>query len=238
MKYKTSGVRVGFIIMTCVIIAMITLVCALITRPFIEYIDRPEEFREWIDSFGLWGVLIYIGMVVLQIIGAVIPGEPFEIAAGYAFGAVKGTLFCLIAEGIGSIIVLLLVRKFGVKLAEAIFSKEKISSVRFLKGSKSKLIIFTLLYIMPGTPKDLLCYYAGLTDMKLGVLAVICFIGRFPSIITSVVGGSALGEKNYLFAIGVFAATAVISLTGILIYNKMNSQKEDGRLNDKKEKKG
>ena len=224
---KKKSVRVGVIILTCVVILLITAVCALITGPFIKSIDKPEEFREWIDSHGVFGVLTYIGMVVLQIIAAVIPGEPFEIAAGYAFGTVRGTLFCMIAEGIGSMIVLLLVRKFGVKLAECIFSKEKYESVRFLKASKSKLIIFTLVFIMPGTPKDLLCYYAGLTDMNLGVLAAVCFFGRFPTIITSVIGGSALGEKNYVFAVIVFAATALISLGGILLYNIINGRKTD-----------
>ena len=236
MKKKNTNVRVWVIVATCAAIAFITAVCALITKPFIEFLGRPEEFRAWIDSFGIRGVLIYIVMVILQIIAAIIPGEPFEIAAGYAFGAIEGTLFCMIAEGLGSIIVLLLVRKIGLRLVECIFSREKIESVRFLKSSKAKLILFTLVFIIPGTPKDLLCYYAGLTDMNFGVLAAVCFFGRFPSIVTSVVGGSAIGEQNYLFAVIVFAATAVISLAGILIYNRINSGKNRETKNDKIEK--
>ncbi|MDD6879034.1 MAG: VTT domain-containing protein [bacterium] len=236
MKKKSSKVRAGVIVATCVIIALITLICGFITRPFIEFIDDPEKFRVWIDSLGVWGVLIFLGMVILQIIAAVIPGEPFEIAAGYAFGAVEGTIFCMLAEGIGSLIVLFLVRKFGVKLVESIFSKEKIESVKFLKASKSKLFLFTLIFIVPGTPKDLLCYYGGLTDMNFGVLSAVCFIGRFPSVITSVIGGSALGEQNYIFAVMVFAVTAIVSLSGIMIFNKINTVKEQKTKGEKKEK--
>ena len=236
MKKENSGIRIGVIITTAVIIVLITLVCLYVTRPLIEFLDRPEEFRSLIESWGAWGPLIYIGMVILQTVAAFIPGEPFEIAAGYAFGTVRGTLFCLAAEGIGSLIVLLLVRRLGTKLAECMFSKEKLESVRFLKGSESKMILFTLIFIMPGTPKDLLCYYAGLTDMSFGVLAAVCFIGRFPAIITSVVGGNALGSRKYVFAVIVFAATALVSIGGILLYNRLNEAKARKKDHDKTEK--
>ena len=72
---------------------------------------------------------------------------------------------------------------------------------------------------MPGTPKDMLCYFAGLTDMKPGVWALISSLGRIPSVITSTIGGDALGTKNYWFAIGVFAVTLLFSAVGLLLYN-------------------
>ena len=227
MDKKDKKTRIAITVLTVLIIALITAAVALITKPFIDSIGRPEEFREWISRRGVSGVLIYIGMVVLQIVAAVIPGEPFEIAAGYSFGVIKGTVFCMLAEGIGSILVLFLSRRFGIRLVECIFSREKLESVRFLRSSKAKMILFTLIFILPGTPKDLLCYYAGLTNMSFPLLAAICFFGRFPSIVTSTVGGSALGDKNYLFAVAVFAVTAIVSIAGILIYNKINERKND-----------
>ena len=205
----------------------------LIGKPLIRFASEPERFREWVDQRGIWGRLAYIGMVVLQIIVAIIPGEPLEIAGGYAFGALEGTFLCLLASFIGSIIVFALVRKFGIKLVEIFFSKEKLQSVRFLKTSPKKDLLFLIIFMIPGTPKDLLCYYAGLTDIRFPVWLVICSLGRLPSIITSTVGGSAIGDKSYLFAVIVFVVTVLISVVGLLIYNHICKKHENETKQDK-----
>jgi uncharacterized membrane protein YdjX (TVP38/TMEM64 family) len=75
--------------------------------------------------------------------------------------------------------------------------------------------------MIPGTPKDLLCYYAGLTDMKLSTFLVINTIGRLPALISSTVGGDALGMQSYTAAIVVFMATLLMSLMGYIIYSKI-----------------
>ena len=224
-RRESRRIRIGVLSVTVLTVAAVTLIAFLVSRPFIAFLEEPERFRAWIDGHGVWGVLAYIGMVVLQILAAVIPGEPFEIAAGYAFGAVRGTVFCLLAEGIGSLCVLLLVRKYGLRLCRVIFSEEKIASVRFLRGSRSKLILFALIFALPGTPKDLLCYFAGLTDLPFVPLLLICSLGRFPSVVTSVMGGSSLGEQNYLTALLIFAVTAAVSGAGLLIYRALNRRR-------------
>ena len=158
-------------------------------------------------------------MVIFQVVIALIPGEPFEIAAGYAFGAVEGTLLCILASTLGSVAVFLLVRRFGVRLVEVFFSKDKLKSVRFLKSTPKRDMLFLIIFMIPGTPKDLLTYAVGLTDIKFSRFLLIVSVARFPSVITSTIGGSALGMANYKFAIIVFALTAIISLAGIAIYN-------------------
>ena len=82
---------------------------------------------------------------------------------------------------------------------------------------------------MPGTPKDLLCYFAGLTDLSWGKWLLICSLGRVPSIITSTVGGSAVGGRQYLFAILVFAGTMALSAVGLLIYRGLCRRHEKKR---------
>ena len=167
-----------------------------------------------------------MALVIFQILIAFIPGEPLEIVAGYVFGTMKGTVLCLAAASIGSIVVLFLVRKFGKALLEIYFDKEKIESLSFLQSSERKIVIFLILFLVPGTPKDLLCYYGGLTDISLPLLIFICTVCRFPSIITSTVGGDALGTGQYAFAVIVFAVTAVVSFLGILVYKRLSKKKE------------
>ena len=83
-----------------------------------------------------------------------------------------------------------------------------------------------VIFILPGTPKDLLCYFAGITDIKLWKLILICSLGRIPAIVTSTLGGDALGTKSYILAIIVFASTVAVSLGGALIY-KIISKKHN-----------
>ena len=47
-----------------------------IGRPLVRFASRPEEFRLWVDGHGLLGMAAYVGMVFLQVVVAVIPGEP------------------------------------------------------------------------------------------------------------------------------------------------------------------
>jgi uncharacterized membrane protein YdjX (TVP38/TMEM64 family) len=81
--------------------------------------------------------------------------------------------------------------------------------------------------LIPGTPKDLLSYFVGLTEMKLSEWLIITTIARIPSVATSTIGGNALGEGNYITAITVFAITAVVSILGILIYNYITKKREN-----------
>lgn len=212
-----------------IIIAILffALVSWFIGVPLLKFIKQPEKFRAWIDAGGFPAKLAFIGMVIFQVVVALIPGEPFEIAAGYAFGAIEGTILCIIASSVGSMIVFLLVRKFGVRLVEVFFSLEKLRSLKFLKASPNRDLLFLIVFMLPGTPKDLLCYFAGLTDISPWKWLFICSVGRIPSIVTSTIGGDALGDKNYLFAGIAFGVTLLISAAGLIIYNKLQKKSKN-----------
>lgn len=203
------------------LILFMGIITLLIGMPLIRFIEEPENFRNWIDGFGFWGNLVFIAITVFQVIFAIIPGEPLEIGAGYAFGIWEGTALCIIATTLGGIMVFLLVKKFGVRLVEIFFPVEKIRSLWFLRTAKRRNLITFLVFFIPGTPKDLLCYFVGLTDMKLGTWILISATARIPSIVTSTVSGNSLGEEDYLFAVIAFSITALISFGGILIYRKI-----------------
>ena len=187
-------------------------------RPLVRFASQPEQFRQWVDDHGLMGCAAYVGMVFLQVVVAVIPGEPLEISGGYAFGAVRGSLLCLLGAFLGSVAVFALVRRFGRELVDIFFPREKLEKLKFLQSSPKRDLLFWIVFVVPGTPKDLLCYFAGLTDLSWGKWLLICSAGRLPSIITSTVGGSAVGGRQYLFAILVFAGTMALSAVGLLIY--------------------
>lgn len=193
----------------------------LLGRPMLEFVSEPERFRAWVGENALLGKAAFVGMMAMQVFVAIIPGEPLEIVAGYAFGAVEGTFLCLAGATIGSILVFLFVRKFGVRAVELFFPKEKIENLKFLQDSRRLNLMVFLIFFIPGTPKDVLCYCVGLTKMKLPTWVLITATARIPSVITSTIGGDALGLGAHGFAAAVFAATLALSAVGLLIYKKI-----------------
>lgn len=192
--------------------------------PMVRLAKEPAQFQALVDSYGIWGRLIFVGMVVLQVIVAFIPGEPIELAAGYAFGFMEGSLLTLAGFLIGSWLVFILVRKFGVKLVEVFFPPEKILEFSFLKNPKKTKTIAFLLMLIPGTPKDFLSYFAGLTQLNVKQWLLIVTIGRLPSLISSTATGAAAGQKNYILSGIVLGITMLLTVAGIAYYRYICKQ--------------
>lgn len=199
-------------------------------KPLVQFVEQPEKFRAWVDRQGVMAPVAFLGMLVLQIVVAVIPGEPLEIAAGYAFGALEGTLLCLLGAFAGRVAVFLLVRRFGTRAVEVFFPLEKLQTLKFLQNKRRLTLWVFFLFFLPGTPKDVLCYMVGLTDLPLKSWLVISAIAPFPSIVSSTIGGDALGMGNYAFAIAVFIATLIISGLGLLAYRAICQTRERRKL--------
>ncbi len=205
----------------------------LVGIPVVQYASEPDKFRKVTDKLGSVSKLIYIGLSALQVIIAFIPGEPVELLGGYAFGTIEGMLLNLIGAFAGSMAVFGLVRKFGKRAVEIFFSNKKMDSIKFLQTSTKKNLLFAVIFAIPGTPKDLLSYYAGLTDIKLGTWILICTLGRLPSVIISTISGNALGSKQYTFAIIVTLVTIAVSSVGLITYKIICSHNSKQEKNKK-----
>lgn len=229
----SRGKRIAAILSVAVFFLVLALLTVFVGGPLVKTLDDPASFRVWVDARGVWGRVLFVGLVILQVVVAFIPGEPFEIAAGYAFGAVWGTLLVWIGLTLGSMLVFLFVRKIGVKAVEVFFPRERIDSMKFLNNEKTLNATAFVLFFIPGTPKDLLTYVAGLTKIRLLPWLLLTSFARLPSILTSTIGGNAIGTERYGFAIVVFAATALISGAGMLIYRAIQRKRalrEAGKL--------
>lgn len=220
--------RVKALVGVSIFLVFAGLTCWFVGKPFVEFVSEPERFRAWVESGGLWAKLAFVGMMALQIVIAFIPGEPLEIGAGYAFGTIEGTALCLLGALLGGTAVFLFVRRFGMRFATLFVSEEKLRSLKFLQDEKKLDLIAYLLFLIPGTPKDVMTYVVGLTPMKLSFWIFLTLTARIPSVITSTIGGDALGTQDYSAAVWVFAATVVISLLGLFVYRVVVKSKGKG----------
>ena len=200
--------------------------------PMIRFAENPEAFRTWVNTYGIWGRLIFIGMVVLQVIVAFIPGEAVELAAGYAFGILEGTVLSMTGIIIGSWIIFFLVRKYGIRMVQIFFSSKDIAQAGFLRSSRKTRVLSFLLMLIPGTPKDFLSYFAGLTKLTLKQWLLIVSVARLPSVLTSTLTGAAAGEKRYALAGILLGITLLISFSGFLYYRKLCREENERDRHD------
>ena len=220
--------RIVTAVSLCVVVLLTGWLTIVLARQLRQIGSTPEDFKTFIDSFGFAGVLVGLGIQVLQVIVALIPGEVVEIGLGGAFGAVEGTIICMLGVAIASSLVFLAVKRFGIRLVELFFPREKIDGLRFINSEqKLKRTVF-LLFFIPGTPKDLLTYFVGLTRMKLSEFLAISLIARIPSVVSSTIGGNLIGERDYVSAAVLFAVTGAVSLLGIFLYELIVKRKKNG----------
>lgn len=201
-------------------IALIVVIVIKVCMPMLQMADNPDAFRAYMEEKGLSGILLFIFVLAIQVVAAVIPAGPLEVVAGYSFGAIKGALIADIGMTIGSVIVFLLVRKFGMSFIEIFMPREKIESLKFLKKEGGATLIIFMLFLIPGAPKDVLGYGAGLTDISLLTWIFIVSVGRFPSILLTVMGGDAISGRNFGYLLVVLIVMCVVTVLGTLFYKR------------------
>lgn len=211
--------RVLAILSGLIVLFLIGFLTYFIGIRFYKIASSGIEFRDYINSFGKFGLLVAVGIQVIQVIIALIPGEVIEIGIGYAYGWFFGTLICLAGVAIGSALIFSLVKKFGIRFVEIFVSSDRINELKFINSEK-KLKRFTfIVFFLPGTPKDLLTFFIGLTRMDIKEFLIITLFARIPSVVSSTLGGSFIGDGYYYGAAMVFVVTALVSLIGMKLYS-------------------
>ncbi len=202
------------IIMYCALLLMVTVAL----WPFVKKLTDPAyrtQFQQWVASLGPWGWLVLFGIQVLQIVVAFIPGGPVEIIAGALYGTIFGLIICLVGCLVASALVFVLTRRFGTPLIYRLFSKEKVDGFTFLRDSRRIESVTFILFLIPGTPKDMLTYVAGISSIHMSSFLIISMLARIPAMVLSLMVGSTVSDGNWQVAIILFVLTAVIGLVGI-----------------------
>lgn len=178
------------------IFVMIVVVGAVIYfYPVIKNLSSLEgqvKFKQKVVNSGIIGFLSLFGLQMAQIFLFIIPGEPIEIVAGMCYGSIWGTIFIMVSSCMISSLIFFLVRKYGRKFVYGFSDKKRIQKIeksKLFKNPKKIEWIMFILFLIPGTPKDLLVYIAGLLPIKPMRFILISTIARFPSVITSTLVG-------------------------------------------------
>ena len=168
-----------------------------------------EHLQSTLAAYGALGPLIFIGLQFLQVVLFVIPGEVVQIAAGFLYGTWLGLLYSLIGIGLGSTAAFYLARALGRPFVEFFLSEERVEKLDRLLRRGGGLTALFLLFLLPGIPKDALCYVAGLSALPFPLFLGLSLLGRLPAL--SVAFGSQLAAQRWE-VVGAIAGGALLIL--------------------------
>ena len=189
----------------------------------LDIFSTPEQLKSWIRTSGVIAPLAFLAAQAFQVIVFFIPGEVPQIAGGYLFGVWLGSLLSTLGILVGSTVSFLLSRLLGIPFVYALFQPGKVNQVRHVAGSSRAKMTFFLFFLIPGIPKDLLCYVAGLTPIRLPLFLLISTLGRLPGILGSAFIGDAAAGKRWILAGLLFAASALLFLVGFTFRDRIQT---------------
>lgn len=221
------------------IIKFIVLLLIVVGIPLYLWISKGDIIRGFktvddIESYILASKnasLVFFGLQVLQIVIAFIPGEVFQIAAGYLFGPFQAIMITLAGCIVGSIICFYLARLLGQGFLRLFFKEEKIEYYQKLLNSNKGSLICFLLFLIPGIPKDLLNYAAGASEIKFLHFIILSSIGRLPAMVGSIIIGSLAERGNYTWAVIVLTIAIVLLVICILFRKQIMNMIEHKKSN-------
>ena len=185
-----------------------------------------EAFRRYTDAIGFWKYPLMLFLQILQIVVAIIPGGPMQILMGFLFGNFLGLLLSVLGIVIATWIIIWGVRKWGRKFAKLFVSEEQLEKISHLGSTGKRKLLLFILFLIPGTPKDVFTYFAPFLEMKPLALTVIVTVARLPALICSVYIGDSLAAGNFITSTIIFAVSAVVGIGGILLYEGVTGRRE------------
>ena len=180
--------------------------------------DR-TKIIDFIKSFGPLSVVVFTGIQILQVLVAPIPGEVSGFIGGYVYGIVLGTLYSTIGLTIGSWLAFTLSRTLGLPFVERIVSPEIIRKYDHIMMRQGPWVAF-LLFLIPGFPKDALCYVLGLSHIRIGIFLLISTLGRLLGTLMLSMQGNLLRNNQDATFLVVTAAGIIIVVVGYLLGRK------------------
>ena len=177
--------------------------------------DR-ERVRAFLDSLGPLSFLGFILLQTLQVVAAPIPGEVTGVIGGFLYGPALGVFLSTVGLTLGSWINFVLSKTFGRPFVDKFVSKRTMDKYDYLLHHKGAFLVFVL-FLIPGFPKDILCYIIGLGHLTTREFLIISTVGRFGGTVLLTLGGAYLRHQQY-YRFSILLGVAVVVIFFSMVY--------------------
>jgi uncharacterized membrane protein YdjX (TVP38/TMEM64 family) len=177
---------------------------------------RKERVTMFLASFGPYSAAVFVLLQALQVVISPIPGELTGVAGGYVYGRANGFILSTLGLTLGSWVAFELSSILGRPFVEKLVKKDLLQKFDFLTTNTGATIAF-LLFLIPGFPKDVLCYILGLSRMRLSTFLIVSVVGRIPGTYLLTLQGASVRNEQYWTTV-IFAVISAASLFTAYIY--------------------
>lgn len=188
---------------------------------WIERMSSLENVNAYFEEYKTASVFVYISAQIIQIVICIIPGQWLQLAAGYMYGFWLGYLFSLAGAAIGTVLTYYLAKLLGHDAMHLIFGEAKIRENIARLNSKRAIIVVFLIFLIPGVPKDLFNYAAGISEMKLKPFLIVSLIGRSPGMMGSLLIGRQIESGYYTSAIVIAVIAVALCIIGVIMRKRL-----------------
>jgi uncharacterized membrane protein YdjX (TVP38/TMEM64 family) len=161
-----------------------------------HFFSSKERFNDFVASFGPFAPFAFMGLQILQVLMAPIPGEFSGFIGGYLFGIGPGFIISTIGLTLGSLFAFLISRRLGLPFVRRFVGEEIMGKFDYLMEHQGAFFSFVF-FLIPGLPKDYFCYLLGLSPMHLLTFFVISTVGRIPGTLLLTMQGQAIRSEDY-----------------------------------------
>ena len=184
-------------------------------RELARFYSSKKAVSDFLKSYGPYAPLAFIVVQALQVVLAPIPGEATGILGGYLFGTWVGFFYSTIGLTLGSIMAFWLGRWLGLPIVRRVVSQSVYHRFDFISRAGGELVTLVC-FLIPGFPKDYLCFLLGVSPLQFGMFFVISTFGRMPGTWLLSVQGAKVRNAQYLdFVIYLLVAAFAVVLAYI-----------------------
>jgi uncharacterized membrane protein YdjX (TVP38/TMEM64 family) len=159
------------------------------------YTDH-DYMHELLRRWGVLAPLVFIAIQALQVVIAPIPGDVTGVLGGFAFGQWFGFIYSTIGLTIGTLFAFWLGRWLGAPFVKRVTGPEVWQHLDFVVEAEGAILCF-IIFLVPGLPKDTLCYLFGVSPIPFWVFAVVSTLGRMPGTWVLSAGGAKAAAAQY-----------------------------------------
>ena len=243
VKIKDHSEKVQRILSIVKVLILLFIVVGIPLLVYLRYpqvldlFTDPEALNALLEKHGKTGSIIFLGIQIFQVVVSVIPGQIVQAAAGFVFGGVKAYILAIIGVAIGTFTAFNLSKYLGKDIIFMIFKEKTVNRFLGMMSSKRAFIVVVLIYLIPGLPKDVFTYAAGLSNYKVIPFVLTSIVARSPAMIGSLAFGAMLRSQNYVgmvilcVFVGALLVVALIKRKALFAFlDKFNTNKEEAVL--------
>lgn len=218
---RGRGFKIAVGVLFPLFIIAVVVLAVVYRSTWFAFFSSRDDVQSWIAGYGAAAPLIYIAVQVFQVVIFIVPGDMIQTVGGFLFGIVPGTAYSLLGIAIGSAVDFYLARILGRAFVEGVFGADRVARFDALATARGPQTGFFLLFVIPGIPKDILVYVAGISTLRFPVFLGITMAGRLPGILGSAVIGDSIAAGRWALGISVFAVALLLFALGVVFRGRI-----------------